>query len=853
MFTKFFARRTSSAASRFARLSVQELEPRDVPATFLWAGGAGGAANENLWDHRPNWVLLDAAGEAGFPVVGSRLGATARAFNSTDIITFTNAHDTECMITTNQEVGSLVIDGFTGKLQLNADLTVHGGSLKTLTLDHTKYTIGGPNDLIIAQGALFTWYSGTIAGVNSSDVIVKAGATLNIESDDALTKDARLAGGWLRIDAATATVAAGVVNLSSGHLYLQKTSYLQQGASRTIILNQGEFNVTGTALRMIETTGADSLFYQYGKFRLNLAQPNEFRFAIRFFDVPAEQATWTIQKGHLHLSVNDSTTNKVWAIANGQTVVFDKHDAVQPPTITWSGARFEGDGKVIVEGARIVIPKDKTTFINKLDFISGTLHGEAPSNDPGQLDPSVLSVSAQMVWTGGATTGKGTINVKSTAQLTIAGRSGYPTSIVGEPTLTGWRVWNRGVVQVGKAAADENLTSTNFRLSANAIVDNWGEGDMKIVDTSNILLTAGQELGVIQVADTAKFRKVLNAGVSTVQAEVNSATGAEINVSKGSTVIRKAGNNQPTATIHGKGEAGGVSFRGPANFDAPFGVAVGGELGGDAEITTATFTNEGTVLPGEANSAGALVFVGNFTQTVTGALALELGGGANAVGGTHYDQVTIAEGGNQLTLAGALQLSALPTLAATAGTVFGIIDNQSSLNVSGTFSGLAEGASVTLGGYTFTISYVGKLNPSDQYNNDVTLTVVSVPTVTLTGRVWNDTVQNGIQDAGEGGVAGVQIQLLDANWNVIAVTYTNSNGDYSFANIAAGQYRLRVIPPPTAVFVPPNIGGDDDIDSDFNTAGESDLFTVPPGGSADFDAGLFGGGIIIEETTAPPP
>ena len=165
------------------------------------------------------------------------------------------------------------------------------------------------------------------------------------------------------------------------------------------------------------------------------------------------------------------------------------------------------------------------------------------------------------------------------------------------------------------------------------------------------------------------------------------------------------------------------------------------------------------------------------------------------------------------------------------------------LNSDGTFTYTPDTGFVGTDSFTYTAAdgYGG-------FDSGTATITVSAPTVTLTGRIWNDTTANGVQDAGEAGVAGVLIQLLDVYGNVLVVGYTNSNGDYSFANIAAGQYRLRVIPPPQAVFVPKDAGNDDSIDSDFDIYGYGDIISVPPGGSADADAGFWfgpGGGIQV--------
>ena len=61
------------------------------------------------------------------------------------------------------------------------------------------------------------------------------------------------------------------------------------------------------------------------------------------------------------------------------------------------------------------------------------------------------------------------------------------------------------------------------------------------------------------------------------------------------------------------------------------------------------------------------------------------------------------------------------------GQSYTIIDNDSNDAVTGTFNNLAEGATFTVDGYVFKISYVGGTG------NDVVVTVQSVPTTPNTG------------------------------------------------------------------------------------------------------------------------
>jgi parallel beta-helix repeat protein len=67
--------------------------------------------------------------------------------------------------------------------------------------------------------------------------------------------------------------------------------------------------------------------------------------------------------------------------------------------------------------------------------------------------------------------------------------------------------------------------------------------------------------------------------------------------------------------------------------------------------------------------------------------------------------------------------------------------------------------------------------------------------VTLSGQVFQDTNGNGSQQTGEGGVSGQTVRLLDANGNVLATATTDSSGNYSFADLGPGTYRVRQVLP----------------------------------------------------------
>ena len=61
--------------------------------------------------------------------------------------------------------------------------------------------------------------------------------------------------------------------------------------------------------------------------------------------------------------------------------------------------------------------------------------------------------------------------------------------------------------------------------------------------------------------------------------------------------------------------------------------------------------------------------------------------------------------------------------------------------------------------------------------------------------VWADLNCDGIQNAGEPGLANVTVQLKDSNGNVIRTTTTDASGFYQFTGLSAGTYTVVVATP----------------------------------------------------------
>jgi Cna protein B-type domain. len=110
--------------------------------------------------------------------------------------------------------------------------------------------------------------------------------------------------------------------------------------------------------------------------------------------------------------------------------------------------------------------------------------------------------------------------------------------------------------------------------------------------------------------------------------------------------------------------------------------------------------------------------------------------------------------------------------------------------------------------------------------------------------VWEDTNGNGVQDAGELGMANVTVQLsgtTGAGATVTLTTTTTITGSYQFNNLAPGTYTVTVVAPAGYVFTAANRGSDDAIDSDANPTTGAMSATVLESGETDltWDAGLY--------------
>ncbi len=116
------------------------------------------------------------------------------------------------------------------------------------------------------------------------------------------------------------------------------------------------------------------------------------------------------------------------------------------------------------------------------------------------------------------------------------------------------------------------------------------------------------------------------------------------------------------------------------------------------------------------------------------------------------------------------------------------------------------------------------------------------PTACIGDMVWEDNNGDGIMDDSEPGLEGMRIELYAANGTLLATTYSDADGKYSFCDLEAGNYYLNFFPI-NLTASPSNQGGDETRDSDVdgsNGVGTTQIINLSPGEKDySWDAGFY--------------
>lgn len=381
---------------------------------------------------------------------------------------------------------------------------------------------------------------------------------------------------------------------------------------------------------------------------------------------------------------------------------------------TWSGSSY-------ITVGTFVAPKNITMGSSNLTVTAAALYANSVLSGSGNLivDSEVTLSQSSPSWTGNTSVGAndsilidkanslgstGTITIASTGTLALCGLNGAtvqnPISVGGTGAGFGAIIAATGCAGgggSGDTSAAKAILSGAVTLTSNTTVA--AQNELKLTGALSgdytISMAAGAA-GTLVIDSSNNTSKTPN-GTSEAAAE---------------TITVEKGDDQPnTAVTIGNNQIYIINgVRGDTT------VGVGGILKGTG--TVGALTVLGKVAPGL--SPGCLSS-GNLILQPDSIYEIELGGKEACSG---YDQLkvtgTVQVGGN-------LSLSLFNGFKPAQGQTYTIVDNDGSDAVTSTFTNLAEGATFTVNGYVFKISYIGGSG------NDVTLTVMNVPATPDTG------------------------------------------------------------------------------------------------------------------------
>lgn len=656
-------------------------------------------------------VIFDTSSAAAYTIGSGAVGSQALTLNNAGAVTMNST-------VANNEL-------FNAAITLGTDATV---STYTFTNNSTTNRLtfagnitGGSTGTAGAKtlavtGSGDTFISGNLAnGGATSLVLTKTGTgTLTLSGANTNTGTTTITAGTLKLGASNAMTSTGAVTLSTGGL---TNIFDLAGFSQAIgTLTSGGTNDSAGIITSSATGGA--LTVNVGTTTGNTFGGTRFTGTLAL-TILANNVTTTGGGNIQMLNTNNSFSGGLRVQgSSGTFTTANLATAGQFTGLTMAGLRTSaaaaiGTGTVTLDNGQLffVASQNVSNAIN-VTAKGGMLHMEGTGAAAAGGFTGTLSSSASTLLVINS-------NAGNTNLVKISGdMSGFSGTLALDTTNIG------GIALSGSALGN---ASTNLLWYGNGT--NGGTGRVQWNGTGSTTLTFGElnnlnsgavgstMSGIMEnnVASTTATYSIgnTNSTAATFQGVIRNGVGTVALTKTGTNTQVLSGTNTYTGatTISG----GTLSITGSLAAGSAVGVSSGGTLRGTGTIGGATTVASGGFLAAgvDASTIGTFTFSSTLATASGATVSLKL----NSTSGT-FDLIAA----NGLTLGNAtLSLTELGSGTWTGTSTFTLINNTSGSSVSGTFLGLAEGATVTVGSNNFTLSYLGGTG------NDITLTASAIP------------------------------------------------------------------------------------------------------------------------------
>lgn len=298
----------------------------------------------------------------------------------------------------------------------------------------------------------------------------------------------------------------------------------------------------------------------------------------------------------------------------------------------------------------------------------------------------VLVLDAANTWTGGAIVVDGALALNNAAAL------GTTTSGVcvnaGSLQLMGGIVYNPKPLRLNGAGA-QGTSITHGGALCNLTGNNTWTGNITLGTDSTVEAEYGTQLTLQALPGSPTqdvaldFHKLtVKAYGDVVMADNINGSGSLLKYGAGTLTFAGASPNTYTGTTTvSEGTLNLAKYAGIIAVGGALTIQAGAFLTGSGTIY-ASVTNSGTINPGGTGAVGTLTIQGNYTQTASGVLNLELGGTTSGA----FDQLAIS---GQASLAGTLNVSLLPGYQPSHGDAFAALKFASSVGGFAVVNGLS--------------------------------------------------------------------------------------------------------------------------------------------------------------------